>query len=427
MTKKEFKSAMLCGLGRCVLAVRQAPETYRDIVLWACTRNIAYDAQSEGTRSWYVYTMASTYPDKETFIHAAAEALKHHRPNGGWDLFHLSELLMFFAQDGYESARLAVEEKYRELLTDMHNRKRRPNRVFHELSDLEQLGLVLAVDRGSFLRVAGDFGCLYKEKGYMEDGDFPWFFASKSEQYQKTMERAARKDGNIACFVQREQAYLAALAQRKANPPKELTGIRLSRWLANQADRQTVERYALAYREQMQPELRAKALDAFRICPYPDNPQTVIDDTGSTCEALQQAAWRALENIRHPAVRSFALNNAADGLRTSENFGLLVTNYLPEDGKLLEALLQELIAEKNPDAVHGAGMDILRAFRQNSGIPHPKHLLPLLYEHTPCSYCREAVVSYLSRHRMLTEEILAECLQDSNDDLRRYGAKRLHK
>lgn len=76
MTKKRFKEAMLRGLGRCVIAVRQEPERYRDLVLWACKRNFAYDAQSEGTRSWYTYTMANSFPDKETFIAATAEALK---------------------------------------------------------------------------------------------------------------------------------------------------------------------------------------------------------------------------------------------------------------------------------------------------------------------------------------------------------------
>ena len=96
MTKKEFREAMLRGHGRCVIAVRQDPEKYRDLVLWACKRNFAYDAQSEGTRSWYIYTMVNSYPDKETFIAATAEALKRHLPNKGWDLLHLSEILMFF-------------------------------------------------------------------------------------------------------------------------------------------------------------------------------------------------------------------------------------------------------------------------------------------------------------------------------------------
>ncbi len=429
MTKKEFKEAMLRGLGRCVIAVRQEPEKYRDLVMWACKRNFAYDAQSEGTRSWYTYTMANAYPDKETFINTAAEALKKYRSNGSWDLLHLSEVLMFFAMDGHESARKALKEKYQEILARMFTLKRRPNRVFHELSDLEQLGLVLAVDHKSFLRIARDFGRLYKEKKYMCDGDFAWFFSSKGGQFRKTMESAARKDENIACFFQRESADIVAgeelCEQRKKNCPDGLTGVRLSRWLANKADQETVEQYAIVYREQVQPEMRAEALMAFSCCPYPDNPHFIIEDIQSNCEELQNAAWRALENIRHPAVRAFALNNIANGIRTPENFALLATNYVPEDKEIMEELLQELITKKDWDSFHAAGMDIYRAFHEGSSIPHPKHLLPILYEYNPCSFCRESALVYMSKHRMLTKEMLEECQFDSNDDIRKMAAKRL--
>lgn len=431
MTKKEFKAAMLRGHGRCILAVRREPEKFRDLVLWACQRNIAYDAQSEGTRSWYVYTMARAYPDPETFIQAAAEALRKYRPDSGWKLLHLSEFLMFFAMDGHETAQQAVEEKYRELLEKMHRRSRRPNGLFHELFDLEQLGLVLSVDRTAFLRIAGDFGRLYREKKYMEDGDFPWFFASKAEQYQKTMLRAAQKDTNIGCFMQREQADIdrrkKLWAQQMEMPTENLTGPRLSRWLAKKAVPETVARYALIYQEQIEPELRARALEAFSWCPYPGDPQPIIEDTRASCEPLRWAAWNALENVRNPAVRRFALDNASCGYRTLENLSLLVTNYQPEDCRLIEELLLELVKKKDWNSVHGAGMDIYRAFDKGSGIRHPKHLLPLLYEFNPCSYCRQTALRYLAQHRMLTQEILEECLYDSNDEIRHMAERKLNR
>ncbi len=429
MTKKEFKEAMIRGLGRCVMAVRQDPEKYREFVLWACTRNIAYDAQSEGTRAWYVYTMASSYSDRETFIDAVAEALKNYRPGGGWDLNHLSELLMYFAQDGYEFARQAVEDKYGEILSALHGRKCRPNGVFHEITNLEELALVLSVDRTSFLRFAKDFGRLYREKAYLYDGEFSWFFESQGRRYRKAMEQAARKDEDIAAFFQREQADIDAQEeqweQNKANPQERLSGVPLSRWLERKADKEPVERYALAYREQTDPDLRAEALKAFSCCPYPDDPRPIIEDAQSDYEELQNTAWRALKNIRHPAVRAFAINHAKTGICTPENFALLVTNYVPKDAVLLEELLRERIVAKDRDDVHAAGMNIYRAFYKDSGIPHPKHLLPLLYEYNPCSYCRECAIAYMSKHRMLTKELLRECLYDSNDDIRRMAAKRL--
>ena len=140
---------------------------------------------------------------------------------------------------------------------------------------------------------------------------------------------------------------------------------------------------------------------------------------------MRNTAWRALKNIRHPAVRAFSINHAKSGVCTPENFALLVTNYVPKDADLLEEVLRERIAAKEWDDVHAVGMDIYRAFYKDSGIPHPKHLLPLLYEYNPCSYCRESAIAYMSKHRMLTKELLRECLYDSNDDIRRMVAKRL--
>lgn len=429
INRKEFKSAMIRGLGRCVIAVRQDPEKYRDIVLWACKRNYAYDAQSEGTRSWYTYTLASAYPDRETFIHATAEALKKYRPKGGWDLLHLCEVLMFFAMDGYESARKAVEEKYREILGAMFARKRRPTGVVHELSDLEQLGLVLAVDRASFLRIAGDFGRLYREKAYLLDGDFDWFFSSKGGQFPKTLERAAKKDPDIACFLERERANVRAREEqwerRRADPERARKGILLSRWLAKKADSETVERYALAYRDQKDPELRAKALHAFSLCPYPLDPQPILEDAWSAHELLCRNAWTALENLRHPAVREFAWKNVDDGVRTAENFALLAKNYLPKDAERMEQLLRELIDAGDRDGIHRAGMAVYRAHDDDPKAPYPKHLLPLLYEHNPCSFCRASALRFMSGHRMLTREILEECRFDSDYDIRVMATRRL--
>ena len=430
MTKTEFKSAMLRGLGRCVTAVQQDPEKYRSVVLWACGRDISYDTQSEGTRAWYVYKMACSYPDRESFVHAASDALTRYRPNNTWDLAHLGELLMYFACDGYETARAAVEEAYQKLLAGMRKRTCRPKGVaFSELTDLQLLGVLLADNRAAFLRIAGDFGRLCREKTYMMDGDFDSFFAEKSRQYKKAMERAAKTDQNIACFLQRELAYLAEMEaqheERKRLPISQKTGIPLSKWLATEADFETVQQYARKYRETTQPELRAEALSAFVACPYPDDPQPILEDALSACETLRSTAWRVLENIQHSAVRSFALNNAAAGIQTTENFALLAKNYMSEDGPLLKRLLQTMIDSKDWDSVHAAGMDVCCACRQGSSIPRPKHLLPLLYEHTPCSCCRKTIVTCMSRHRMLTEDLLEECLNDSDDHIRSFAKKRL--
>ena len=58
------------GLGRCVLALREAEniEKYRDIVLWGCLHNLSYDTQCEGTRAAYIYQLVSFFHDDAYFV-----------------------------------------------------------------------------------------------------------------------------------------------------------------------------------------------------------------------------------------------------------------------------------------------------------------------------------------------------------------------
>lgn len=61
LTKQEVKHAIQRGLGRGYLAVRDDPERYRELVLWACGRNLAFDTQCEGIRAWYDYQLILCY------------------------------------------------------------------------------------------------------------------------------------------------------------------------------------------------------------------------------------------------------------------------------------------------------------------------------------------------------------------------------
>ena len=58
------------------------------------------------------------------------------------------------------------------------------------------------------------------------------------------------------------------------------------------------------------------------------------------------------------------------------------------------------------------------------GLKAPPGLLTHVYEHSYCSYCRNRALRQLGKRR-LTEEMLQECLFDSNEEIRRYAAQRL--
>ena len=54
-----------------------------------------------------------------------------------------------------------------------------------------------------------------------------------------------------------------------------------------------------------------------------------------------------------------------------------------------------------------------------------KDLLRYLYEVTFCSECRRYNLQAMAARRMLTDDLLRECLYDCNEDTRRYAARLL--
>lgn len=110
MTKNEVKQAIQRGLGRGYLAVRNDPDRYRDLVLWACGRNLAFDTQCEGTRAWYDYQLILCYNDRAEFRDHVIDRFQRKQPDGGWDYSHFSELLSYFVEDGDGAAEAALWE-----------------------------------------------------------------------------------------------------------------------------------------------------------------------------------------------------------------------------------------------------------------------------------------------------------------------------
>ena len=120
MTKKEFKRTVQCGLGRCVqeLQTTQNLEKYRDIVLWACTHESAYDAQCEGPKSRHLYEMVKCFPDRQPFVEAAAVYLDKNIFDYGWGFSYACCFLELAAQDGNLSA-AGILKKYFGMMYEM--------------------------------------------------------------------------------------------------------------------------------------------------------------------------------------------------------------------------------------------------------------------------------------------------------------------
>lgn len=421
MTKKEFKEALLRGQGRCVLAARKDPERYRDIVLWACRHTVAFDPQCEGSKAWFVYQLICCYEDKQPFLEILLTEMDKFKPDGGWKMLYLAELLSYFAGDGEKCAEAALWRKYETLYASLMARKRQPRGFFREKSDFAMLCQVLAENGKAMTKIAEDIGRLYRAHTLYEGWDFDWLFF-KSKRWMGTLKKMALKSENIAAYIRSGEEEEARIEAMRPSRPEERTGRSLSIWLKQKADEETVRAYARAYREEQEPEARARALEAFTRCPYPDDPEPVLADLQSDHEALRKTAWRVVKNLRHRAVREFALAQ----LKTDpENaWPAFIANYEPRDEELLTRIVKAVPVDfACTTDWHMIQLDIINM--TDRGLKAPADLLRYIYETTYCSCCRGYTLAQMGKRRLLTDEILEECLLDSNDDTRTYAARLL--
>ena len=420
MTKQQVWNALQRGLGSGFLAVRENPERYRDLVVRACGRNLSFDTQCEGTRAWYVYQLVCCYPDREAFRDMAVRRLREKKPDGSWDYAHYSELLTLFAADGDELAEAALWEKYEQLLAQLRTFRRSCLAKSRASDSFETICIALSGNAEYYARIAADIGGLFLIGRQYDAWVFLWLYHSRPRGVNAALRRSAASSEALQAYfasfdaVEQEQKRFRSEIKVRQEPEG---GRRLSVWLDRRAPEQAKAR-AEAYLAEAEPEARAAALEAFSGCPYPLDPGPILADAESAFPALRAAAWDALSRLRAPEVRSFAQAHL-DKNKEAALF-VLIRNYQPEDLAFWNRYLQALRIDcASESGWHGTHLALLELFEKKSGVEQPpKALLPLLYESTLCSCCRQRIVQHMRSRRMISAGMWEALRHDSSDEIR---------
>lgn len=413
MTITQFHNALLQGRGICILAVRSDPEAYREEVLWACRELTSFDTQCEGSKAWFIRELVRCYDDPAPFITAACDALRDCPSDRSWHAFCLMELLEWFFRDGHIQAWNALLRQYRKLYHQMLRVGPPEDDCYWAArDDYENLCVILSWCRDHFLEIAHDIGRLSLETEWLKEWEFDWLYCTKGKHYFRSLTKAAETDPYLAEYLRvHETAYQEFQAQRATRPRKRLP--------RKCADPERLNAAMECYLSAETPESRAEALDAFCWTAFPGDPSPIMKDADSDCEALRHAAWLALENIHHPSVREFALARLDS---EHEAFRVFAANYEKQDeNRLMEKLLAEAVDFECNTWWHAYQMDVLDMARP------PKSALQYIFDTTYCSCCRENALRSMGRRHMLTNELLEECQFDSNDDIRSYTRRALHR
>lgn len=471
MTKKEFKRAMVCGLGRCIQALdtEEDMEKYRDIILWGCTHDIFYDAQSEGTKSRYLYEMVRHYTDVSPFVEAVVDCASQQMTKSSWLFFQCCEFLGFFGLDGDERARHALYDLYEDLYrTLLNKRKRAKHGLFPEKDNFEQLCIAIVDMESSqeacmrvYCKIVEDMGVLMRDSSLIDSWCFTWFqICWEGEFGEKRLHdilvRRAKKSEAVRCYVaamQQRQKEIEDRVAGRREMPKTAKGIydklaqggrvgndipvlAVSRLIAS-GQEQEVKELAGYHKREKDVGIRTQLtrLLAWEESAYLLDVDILIADCGSENKLLREYAFQALSYIRHKKVREHAfglLENVEDPvsiLRKAAQleyfesvFCMLIHNYEEEDASwFVETVKAIPVLHRGKINWHSVYMELLHVFENKNMVSPPKETLYYMYEHGQCAFCREHIVRELSRRRMLTDELLKECLYDSNSDIRKFA------
>ena len=462
MTKKAFKYDMQRGLGSCILALKKMQDAEKEaffpIVLWGCSRNMAYNNQLE-YRSAYMYELIMEFSDVTPFIDAIEKRLRQcsHLPR--WEFTQYCDLLSWFAGDGVKRAWTALNKCYDTLFQILQKKRSRPEGSnFSERNNFEEVCISLVNmcfdDREwiekQYQRIIRDLGNLISENRLYSFADFEWFQTVSEKKLGKTAvqellyHNGADEGTKIYRYSMEQYQSMTetAKAQHMGKQPETADEIyerlRNGEKLEQICNRLRVHGFMVKNKEQEALKIAAYykyeesevircsllRLLAYPACAWTVDLEQLIMDSKSTYPELSQWAFEVLHYRTDASVRAYALELLQSRKHMAKAVSMLVANYEDRDKKLLVETVKQIPITYESNEWHEVFHDTMDLFGSSAKVK-PKELLFYMYRNTLCSFCREDIVKEMGRRRMLTRELLEEMQYDCNGDIRKYAKKKL--
>ena len=429
LTQDQFRNALRKGFGRAVLHVREfGAAGLEDDIAHACTTNLVYDAQCEGTRGEWLHEIVKLAGLVETVTPLVIDKLRRSStPEEFWDVGQLCVLASMFAQSGHKDAR--------DVLYDKFDRQ--------EFSSTWLCGSpIMDVDGlQGFLHLAEVIGNrLCNEPDYWED---TYLLTEAYERFghETVQDALAAQAKTCECtqkFVDRMQKVEQQEAERKDHGPRPLESLetvlasveaaqdkRLHRlWIWGR--RATDDDVAVVFDRMLaesRPEQLCRYLSIFRYREMPRLPPRILELPIRAEGQLLDATIDALSVFKNAEVRTLGLRMLRGNPACLDAIRLFVKNYEQGDSTLLESVLP---TEGDADVLHRIGIDLLNVYSETK-TPELAGCMKWLYEFGPCSMCREDAVEYLSDMDALEHDIIEECQWDSYDETREWVKSRFAK
>ena len=441
MTKKQFKHDFLRGLGSAIIELQSGnhPEKYSDTVLYGCLHNTTYDMQIEGDRGWYLYYAAQLVGDYRTVESAVIKKFCQIKDDH-WLFVQLTSILYRFASDGSEAARDALYCQYEKLLKELSLRKRKRNGTYPRCDMFDWLCVWLTSLDGwsAYKRIVRDVSEILlpqdNERFFSE-----WFYANSKMKFgEKRVDGYLRKQAGrseiIRVYYEKAKAWdksmysgdrpIPTLEQVLAGANgQEFRSRCLAMCFAKNASPEELGELLQAALDESDEQIKNVLLWPFRKLDSFEFPEKFLMQLlESENEKLRDTAYVIIgQNPSHKS-RELALSLIKSGEDVENGLFLLAKNMRPED----EALFFEAVITFPVHSDDWAWHSVFKAAQNGIKVMRGKpktDILEYIFRHQLCSLCREGIVRVMHKKKMLTEEILRECLFDSNSDIRVFAER----
>ena len=414
--KQQFRSSIRRGTGEAHLILQRHPAIdFSADIIKAAVCNYAYDAQSEGSRAFYIAELMALSPHQDKIRNAILTGLATEE-NDTWALVQLFDLAKMLAQTGDQEARQAIYNRFY-------------NKII-EGSDWCGYTDIIEMDGFEGLQfIATTIGkAMDKDPSIWDDKGIIDHFQKDHPDMNAwpALEEAGKNNRFIKIYLDNIANTEKEREQwRQQNPRPEINYTTLTEKIKNKVtvplmpgrakqlsptDLKKLADDFLVETDRLKLEKYCRIFDKVKY-PYDDYRPllTLAKSKYLKTDRLVEFASGALKYFTGPDIRQFAIDKLSQTKTPYRYLNLLVANYKKRDSLLLTKIALAFNNENDIHAIADGYTDIYAA----NPTKECKEPLEAIYSKLTCGICRGIILKRLIDNKVLSKQLKQELQYDS--------------
>lgn len=423
MTQLEFRKALRKGRGLCVHALKDAAVLHRfkGSVLWACSKDLCVDAQSEGTRARFLADIVGCYPDKLPFVEMCERTIQRNWNCRDWVFQQSCELLGLLAIDGNSDAYVALLMSFGGFVRHEQNRTSVTIQVKENAISLLAELLPLCRSTADQDLIARGIGQLFSgESGF--DAEFRQELLDIAKHcsasiVEETLEnvKLTRDKYDDSVLVNVEELTCKDRITRYSLLKMKRSGCQ-----------DEVKNIAMACVAESKWRIQAELLEAFADSLLIEFlPRKFVEGLlDSRHKKLAAVGLALMAKMRSATALKLGRKLLQENIAFDKAMEMVARNCEKQDEQILlrGVMRAERYGRCRRHAIHH---NVICAIEDSRCVIHQRRVLEYLADSVECSCCRERCVRLLDGIGCLNQSVLEECCFDASVSLREFASERL--